>query len=146
MLDFPPIKIRTYSPENVVSEKFLAMVERQSANSRMKDYYDLYTMSRNQILDFNQLADAIQSTFEARGMTVPTDRPGNLSDGFAHERQPMWEDYTRSTELADTELAEILEYIWSWLGPICHEINEQPQAERSTKVPNETDGPSSNFT
>ena len=146
LLDFPPIRLRAYSPENVVSEKFLAMAERQSANSRMKDYYDLYTMSRNQILDFDQLTHAIRATFDKRGMTVPADRPRNLSDGFARERQSMWEDFTRSTELAGTELADILEAIWSWLGPICHEINGLPQAGESTKVSDKDDDPSPNVT
>ena len=146
LLDFPPITIRAYSPENVVSEKFLAMAERQSANSRMKDYYDLYTMSQNQILDFDQLANAIQATFDTRGMAVPTDRPGNLSDGFASERQPMWEEYTRSTELAGTKLADVLDNIWSWLGPICQKIDDRPQAERSAKVTDKDEDPSPDFT
>ena len=126
MLDFPPIKIRSYTSENVVSEKFLAMVEKGPDNSRMKDYYDLFVMSRAVTMEPKNLAKAIQKTFEAQGINPPKARPESLSEDFAQSHEEMWRKYSDDTELAGTKLADVLDDIWSWLGPICHEINEQP--------------------
>ncbi|MBO5594321.1 MAG: nucleotidyl transferase AbiEii/AbiGii toxin family protein [Prevotella sp.] len=45
-----PISIKAYSLETVVAEKFHAMVEKDTENSRMKDFFDCY-----QILIQNRL-------------------------------------------------------------------------------------------
>ena len=45
LLDFPPPIIRAYRPETVISEKLQAMVHLGTANSRMKDFYDLHLLA-----------------------------------------------------------------------------------------------------
>ena len=146
MLDFPPIKIRSYTSENVVSEKFLAMVEKGPDNSRMKDYYDLFVMSRTVTMESMNLAQAIQKTFEAQGTNPPKARPDSLSAEFAQSHEEMWRKYSDDTELAGTRLVDVLDNIWNWLGPICHEINGLSQAGEPTKVSDKDDDPSPNVT
>jgi predicted nucleotidyltransferase component of viral defense system len=46
MLDFPAPHLRAYAPETVIAEKFQAMVMLGRANSRMKDFYDIWVLSR----------------------------------------------------------------------------------------------------
>jgi predicted nucleotidyltransferase component of viral defense system len=46
LLPFPAPKLRAYSKESVVAEKLEAMVKLGMANSRMKDFYDLWVMAR----------------------------------------------------------------------------------------------------
>ena len=46
MLDLPPPKLRTYPPEAVIAEKFEAMVKLGIANSRIKDFFDIWMLSR----------------------------------------------------------------------------------------------------
>ena len=46
LFSFPAPKLRAYSKESVVAEKFEAMVKLGIANSRMKDFYDLCVMAR----------------------------------------------------------------------------------------------------
>ena len=45
LLDFPAARIKCYTPESSIAEKFQAMVNLGELNSRMKDFYDclLYT-------------------------------------------------------------------------------------------------------
>ncbi len=43
ILDFPAPSIRAYPRETVVAEKFRAMVVLGIANSRMKDFFDLWS-------------------------------------------------------------------------------------------------------
>ena len=41
---FPATNILAYSLETVIAEKFQTVIVRAEANSRMKDFYDLYTI------------------------------------------------------------------------------------------------------
>jgi hypothetical protein len=47
LLDFPAPHLRAYARETVIAEKFQAMVMLGRANSRMKDLYDIWVLSRN---------------------------------------------------------------------------------------------------
>lgn len=42
--DMPEVSINAYSLETVVAEKFQTMIDRALANSRMKDFYDVYSI------------------------------------------------------------------------------------------------------
>ncbi len=44
LLDFPAPRLRMYPKETVVAEKFEAIVKIGEANSRMKDFYDLWVL------------------------------------------------------------------------------------------------------
>src|SRR5260370_1131168 len=46
LLDFPAVHLRAHAPETVMAEKFQAMVMLGRANGRMKDFYDLWGLSR----------------------------------------------------------------------------------------------------
>jgi hypothetical protein len=61
-----------YPKETVVAEKFEAMVKLGMANSRMKDFHDLRTLSELFPFDGKLLAEAIVRTFERRKTAIPT--------------------------------------------------------------------------
>jgi hypothetical protein len=46
LLDMPSPQLRAYPPETVIAEKFHAMVVLRRANSRMKDYDDVGTLTK----------------------------------------------------------------------------------------------------
>lgn len=46
MLDFPGPRLWCYSRESTIAEKFEAMVKLGELNSRMKDFYDIWSLSR----------------------------------------------------------------------------------------------------
>jgi len=121
LLDFPPTMIRAYSPATVIAEKFQAVVVLGLANSRMKDFYDLFTMPKAINIDDTELAITIRRTFLRRETAVPIGRPDGLSLDYANDpiRQTQWRTYTNGTELEGTDLDVIVDQIWAWLGPIC---------------------------
>lgn len=121
LLDFPPTVIRAYSPATVIAEKFQAVVVLGLANSRMKDFYDLFTLPKAIAIDDAELAIIIRRTFLRRETTVPVERPDGLSRDYANDpvRQTQWRTYTNGTELEGSELADIVDQIWAWLAPIC---------------------------
>lgn len=71
ILPFPAPKLRGYNRETVVAEKFQAMVELEALNSRMKDLYDIWLLSRQFDFDGETLAAAIQRTFANRDTGIP---------------------------------------------------------------------------
>src|SRR3546814_981785 len=56
MLDLPAPRLRAYARETVIAEKFQAMVALGRANSRMKDFYDIWILKRSFSFDDDRLA------------------------------------------------------------------------------------------
>ena len=79
MLNFPAPRLRAYPRETVVAEKFEAMVKLGMANSRMKDFYDLWELSGRLDFDGSTLMAAIQATFQRRATAFPRGTPLSLS-------------------------------------------------------------------
>jgi len=85
LLDFPRPRLRAYSAETVIAEKFHAIVLLGLRNSRMKDYFDLYALSREDAGNVTQVDAAIVATFERRRTPLPDTWPLGLSDEFARD-------------------------------------------------------------
>lgn len=79
---FPDTNILAYSLETVVAEKFQTMIARSEANSRMKDFYDVFVILKEGRCDRDTLCEAIKATFENRG-TSYVDNHAVFSTGFA---------------------------------------------------------------
>jgi hypothetical protein len=58
-----------------VAEKFQAMVAMGIANSRMKDFYDVWTLAQQFEFDGTLLSSAIRATFERRQTPIPNSPP-----------------------------------------------------------------------
>lgn len=97
LLDMPAPRFLGYARETVVAEKFHAMVEHGAANSRMKDYYDLWALTRLFEFDHSRLATAIASTFALRKTEIPDRLPAALSPDFAGDpaKRRQWESFKR---------------------------------------------------
>lgn len=71
----PQAEIKAYSLETVVAEKFHAMIVLSLANSRMKDFFDVYRILLTDRVDSEVLSDAIRSTFANRGTGYRENHP-----------------------------------------------------------------------
>jgi len=71
LLDFPGARLLIYPPETVVAEKLEAAVALGLDNSRMKDFFDLHWLSRNQTFDGTLLIKSLHATFERRATAIP---------------------------------------------------------------------------
>lgn len=98
LLDMPSPHLRAYPPETVIAEKFHAMVVLGRANSRMKDYYDVWMLTSAFEIDPERLRRAITATFERRGTAIPAEVPDGLSDAFATDpgKQRQWTAFARN--------------------------------------------------
>ena len=71
MLGFPEPLLRGYPPETVIAEKLQAMVYLGEINSRMRDFYDIWLLSRQCDFDGVTLQKAIIATFQKRATCHP---------------------------------------------------------------------------
>ncbi len=126
LLDMPSATVRAYSPETVIAEKFQAVIALGIVNSRMKDYYDLYSIPRAVDVSDEALVKALRSTFERRETEIPLARPPGLTAEFTQNpiRQTQWSAYSAGTEVAKMSLEEISDDIWARLEPVCKRANE----------------------
>lgn len=81
--DLPAPRLRAYPSYTVIAEKLEALVSLGIANSRMKDYFDLWVLSRHTDFDGNLLCRAINGTFGRRQTPLLDGLPLGLSDEFA---------------------------------------------------------------
>jgi hypothetical protein len=68
--------------EAVIAEKFQAMVLLGEANSRMKDFFDVWTLAKGHPFGGQRLAQAIAGTFNRRRTELPTATPLALTPTF----------------------------------------------------------------
>jgi predicted nucleotidyltransferase component of viral defense system len=119
LLDLPAPRIRAYRPETVIAEKFQAMVLLGRANSRMKDFYDIWLLTRSREVEPDRLTRAIRATFDRRRTTIPADRPDALTPAFAADaqKQQQWAAFAANLGLKPGSLAEVIDEIAAYLMP-----------------------------
>ena len=116
----PPISIKAYSLETVLAEKFHAMVEKDTENSRMKDFFDCYQILiyQSNLIDEAVLEDAIRATFENRD-TVIADNLQLFTDAFSNDdfRNSLWKNFLKKINWQEQiEFAEVMKVIQNRLG------------------------------
>jgi predicted nucleotidyltransferase component of viral defense system len=121
LLNLPAPLLRAYPRETVVAEKFQAMVMLGIANSRMKDFYDLWTLARLFAFDGLTLTRAMAATFERRQTAMPADPPLALTSAFSADtsKQAQWRAFMRRGRLVGDapNLAEIITALGIFLTP-----------------------------
>lgn len=130
LLDFPAPELRAYQRETTISEKFQNMVEMGVGNSRMKDFYDIWFLSKNYEFDGSKLRQAIRETFRRRKTAIPEETPLALSEEFVKDdrSQANWTAFLSEINLTAEELSleDVVEQICSFIIPITKSIkNEQ---------------------
>ena len=123
ILDLPAPSLRMYPPETVVAEKAEAMVHLGNLNSRMKDFYDIWWLSRQFKFDSAVLSEAIRQTFENRGTELMpfNELQANLLENKTLERQ--WSAFLAKSGVPGPEsFQEVLDQIATFLGPLFERI------------------------
>jgi len=117
LLDLPAPELLCYSRESAIAEKVQAMVALGPINSRMKDFYDIWLLSRQFSFDIEILVQAISATFERRHTVIP-ERP-LFDTGFAADKQPQWRAFLRrlgDDVPAELEFVTVLSVLENFVG------------------------------
>jgi predicted nucleotidyltransferase component of viral defense system len=120
ILDMPSAAFRAYCQDTVIAEKVEAMVSLGYANSRMKDFYDVYTLSARFQYDGTQLKNAIQSTFARRDTEIPGTLPVAFSEEFSNDplKQTQWNAFMKRNALGSADLAHVIKGIRAFIVPV----------------------------
>jgi hypothetical protein len=130
ILDFPPPRIRGYSRESTIAEKFEAMVKLGIMNSRMKDFWDLWLLSQQFDFDGKTLAEAIIKTFSTRHTAIPAD-PIAFTPAFMRDarKSAQWKAFLRKNRMVNIpdNFEEVVEYVSIFLKPLVDSlVNDKP--------------------
>ena len=97
------------------------------ANSRMKDFYDLWILGQRFQFDSAALAAAIQATFATRKTALPISLPLALQTDFYKlpSKQTQWKAFLRKSGLnAESALEETIRVIREFVMPVLEAISE----------------------
>jgi len=111
--------IQTYSKESIIAEKFEAIVSLGKANSRMKDFYDIYVMLNSFTFQSGILVKALKGTFANRKTSY--DSISAFQANFLEDmnRKKMWAAFLKNKMIGQVlSFKEVIEQIREFLLPI----------------------------
>jgi hypothetical protein len=119
MLDSPKPRLLCYSRESTIAEKFEAMIKLGILNSRMKDFYDIWLLSRQFDFDGMKLAEAIRITFQRRGTSL-SPRIEAFEQTFIDAKQIQWSAFQRRLQQdhVPESFKDVVSVVEDFLAPI----------------------------
>ncbi len=119
-LDFPSVPLLVYQMETAIAEKLQAAVELGTANSRMKDFYDMHWLSLHHSFAGRPLQAAVDATFERRGTDRLVEKPEVFTSQFhgLPDKQTQWNAFLRKSSLQALDFEKILHRISGFLLPV----------------------------
>ena len=139
LIEFPTLledtkaKIIAYSIESVIAEKFEIMLKKEMLNSRMKDFFDIYSLSYSCNFQGSILKEAIEKTLRRRQTTL-SDIPFVFKDVFQKDKgkQQQWSSFLRKTRLdrPSSDFEVIMKRITNFLKPVIISIKERNEMEK----------------
>lgn len=130
-LDFPILlehlpcaNILAYSLETVIAEKIHAIIDLADQSSRMKDYYDLHRILKEEKYDTEILQAAIIRTFENRHTPYDENTMFFRKDfGINQQMEVRWKAFMRKiTKNSDIAFSEVVAFIQETLRPYWENI------------------------
>jgi len=133
ILEQPAPRIRAYRTETIIAEKLEALVYLGDINTRMKDFYDLWEISRRFSFSGTVLVGAVSKTFEARGTEIPSSTPSGLTDEFADENQTLWDAFLErigNDSQSVSLLSDVASDLRGFLAPVLKAAREDQSFDK----------------
>ncbi len=125
ILDSAAPRLLCYSRESAIAEKFEVMVKLGVLNSRMKDFYDIWLLSRQFDFDGANLAEAIRQTFERRGTVLPADIEA-FEKTFIDAKQVQWTAFWKRLQHdhLPASFSDIVSAMEAFLSPLVSALSQ----------------------
>lgn len=113
-------KLRVYPKYTVVAEKLEALSTLGIANSRMKDYFDLWILAQRAEFEGDTLRQAIRATFDRRKTPLAARLPLGLTAAFAEDtdKQGQWQAFLRKNKLDALDLSTVVAALAAFMLPV----------------------------
>lgn len=97
MFENRSIPIMAYPIETVLAEKIETIISRSTANTRMRDFYDIYILTKTQAVDKAILRQALAATAKKRGSIALLDSAENTLLAISHDADmhKNWQQYAK---------------------------------------------------
>ena len=115
--------IKTYSLESTIAEKFDAILQRYELTGRMKDFYDIYYLSK--IFDFDgvKLKEAILKTLQQRGTIYNSESFKRIMELNENEDiRKRWKYFLKGIKDNVIEFSIVITGIERFLEPVFYAI------------------------
>jgi predicted nucleotidyltransferase component of viral defense system len=136
ILDSPVPRLNCYNKETAIAEKLQAMVKLDILNSRMKDIYDIWILSRHFEFDSVSLMNAIVNTFRRRGTEV-TANITTFTEQYYHneEKIAQWKGFLKRSKVSNIpeDLKEVIGHIKTFLLPVLTHIAQEDEFRKIWK-------------
>lgn len=125
ILDMPRPRLLGYTRESTIAEKYHVMVKLGILNSRMRDFFDIWLLSKQFEYDGENLSIAIRKTFAKRGTEVPS-IPTAFGDSFSRDKAKVsqWKSFLMKNRLptASEDMGDVIRDLSAFLGPVSKAI------------------------
>ena len=125
-MDFPVIldmespRVNAYSLETSIAEKMEAIIHNGYLNSRYKDFYDIYVLSKKYVFSYAELRNAVIQTFENRKAPMTMDSAA-FSDEFLNDpvHQTRWKSFLKKKKaLIQVSMSDAMDWIKAFVRPL----------------------------
>lgn len=114
--DFASPTVNTYSLETTIAEKLDAILDLMEFSSRMKDYYDIYYLSKHFEFDSEILSEAMRKTFANRNHSFSKEQFDQVMQfGTNPEMKKKWHFFARKININDIDFEEVMREIKEFL-------------------------------
>lgn len=121
-------RIKAYTVESAIAEKYQAMVDLDLLNSRMKDFFDIYYLSTHLNFEGEKLREAIKQTFKRRKTNIPESLPSAFTDAFYVDEstQIQWKAFRKKLhqESMLPDFKEVILQVKEFLWPLTERIKK----------------------
>lgn len=127
LLDMQHPRLLGYTQETVIAEKLESIARLELINSRVKDFYDIWLLSRENAFEGKTLQRALIQTFNNRKMELSADVVG-IIDGYSKMARATegWSILRRKSRLEDApgDFQSIAEGIKEFVEPLIESIEQ----------------------
>jgi predicted nucleotidyltransferase component of viral defense system len=119
LLETAPIRLRGYPREMVLAEKIVTAVQRGQANTRWRDFGDLYQLTRRYPFRAGDVGRALQTVADFRNVELSA--LDEILDGFTEIAQPRWAPWRAKlqlTEILPANFGDALEVLLAFADPV----------------------------
>jgi hypothetical protein len=96
LLDLPAPELKGYTPQTSIAEKFESIIRLGFANTRMKDFYDIWLLIQQFDFDQNELREIIQQVLKNRGTVLETSPIAFLESFYGNQiKKDKWNAFLR---------------------------------------------------
>ena len=127
LLDFSPPVLYGYPYETLIAEKIQGLITLGDANTRMKDFYDIWLLSHQVKLEGKTLSTAILNTFKKRNTEIPQNLSEAISDNYAIRQENQWQAFLRNSNLDDKNIPafeQVVNEIKKFIDPVLAETSQ----------------------